>query len=157
MLVSQPICAPPKNAQCGRCFAHIEVCAVGDQDSPACDDNQRARKAFARPDTLGAFSSSVAARSKKAPPARARRRFAQDVERSAHSTRGQRGHAGVVPQIGFSLSTQTNGSTRYAMANWSMTQSHVPSPCRRAISAVTLPSGRRVEVSAKSPLIVAGR
>ena len=29
-----------------------------------------------------------------------------------------------------------------------MTHSHVPSPCRRAISAVTLPSGRRADLVA---------
>ncbi len=31
-----------------------------------------------------------------------------------------------------------------------MTHSHVPSACRRATSAVTVPSGRRVEVSART-------
>lgn len=39
---------------------------------------------------------------------------------------------------------------------WSMTQSHVPSGCRRATSAVAPPSNR-VEVNARSPLRRAGR
>src|SRR5215472_1390026 len=38
-----------------------------------------------------------------------------------------------------------------------MTHNQVPSFCRRAISAVTMPSGRRVEVRAKSPQTIASR
>src|SRR5262249_42369436 len=45
----------------------------------------------------------------------------------------------------------------YATENRSMTQSHVPSACRRATSEDTLPSDERVEVRARSPLRRAGR
>jgi hypothetical protein len=80
-----------------------------------------------------------------------------DVERTQHRSTGLCGYFGVVSQFGYSLSAQTTGSARYAVENWSMTQSHLPSPCRRPIPAVGLPSGGRVEVNAKSPPIMAGR
>ena len=44
----------------------------------------------------------------------------------------------------------------YATEYLSMTHNQVPSLCRRATSAVTLPSGRWVDVSANSPQTTAG-
>jgi hypothetical protein len=41
------------------------------------------------------------------------------------------------------------------METWSITRSQVPSDCQRATSAVTLPSGRTIEVRARFPLIKA--
>lgn len=39
--------------------------------------------------------------------------------------------------------------------NWSITHNQVPSSCLRATLAVTVPSGKTVEVRARSPLIKA--
>ena len=44
-----------------------------------------------------------------------------------------------------------------AANGWSITQRHVPSACRRAISTVTLPSISRVDVKASSPSTTGSR
>jgi hypothetical protein len=63
----------------------------------------------------------------------------------------------VVPQLGFLVTGTEHRVNPLRNRELVDDHSHVPSACRRATSAVTLPSGRRVEVSSNSRLIMAGR